>query len=142
MVNSETTLGSNLKTRALFIISRMFMCLVLLLVLDEAHAQSRGAGTGTGNPLAGQNTPPLAADSEEITSKVICNVVRFVRGIGLPIMTGVIVGSSIMAIFGRMAWPAIAALIVFTAIFFGAEKMITKFAAGVSNAQSHNCDTV
>ncbi len=34
-----------------------------------------------------------------------------------------ILGSSIMAIFGKLAWPAIVMLVVFTAIFFGAGKL-------------------
>ncbi|KAA8473271.1 TrbC/VirB2 family protein, partial [Anaplasma marginale] len=61
---------------------------------------------------------------------------------GLPIMTGVILGSSIMAIFGKLAWPAIVMLVVFTAIFFGAGKLMAKFAAGVStegDAKSFDC---
>lgn len=114
-----------LKKRAFFLISRMFIFLVLLLVLDEAHAED-----DAGNPAAGAGVNN-AATTGDTPSKVICNVVKFVRGIGLPIMTGVIVGSSIMAIFGRLAWPAIAALVVFTAIFFGADKVIGKFAEGV-----------
>ncbi|KAB0451178.1 TrbC/VirB2 family protein, partial [Anaplasma marginale] len=48
------------------------------------------------------------------------------------IMTGVILGSSIMAIFGKLAWPAIVMLVVFTAIFFGAGKLMAKFAKGLS----------
>ncbi|KJZ99170.1 trbC/VIRB2 family protein [Anaplasma phagocytophilum str. CR1007] len=59
-------------------------------------------------------------------------------------MTGVILGSSVMAIFGRLAWPAIAMLIVFTAIFFGSSKIIGKFAKGVGelNANDFDCKTV
>ncbi|AHX04239.1 TrbC/VirB2 family protein [Ehrlichia japonica] len=66
-------------------------------------------------------------------SKVICNVIVFVQKLGLPIMTGVILGSSIMAIFGRLPWPAIVMLVVFTAIFFGAGKLVSKFVSGVNN---------
>ena len=65
---------------------------------------------------------------------VICNVVVFVQKLGLPIMTGVILGSSIMAIFGRLPWPAIVMLVVFTAIFFGAGKLIGKFAGGINGS--------
>ncbi|ABD44905.1 conserved hypothetical protein [Ehrlichia chaffeensis str. Arkansas] len=71
-------------------------------------------------------------DSDDV-SKVICNVIQFVQKLGLPIMTGVILGSSIMAIFGKLPWPAIVMLVVFTAIFFGAGKLITKFVEGVNN---------
>ena len=73
------------------------------------------------------------ATADDTATKVICNVIVFVQKLGLPIMTGVILGSSIMAIFGRLAWPAIVMLVVFTAIFFGAGKLMAKFAAGLSN---------
>ncbi|SBO14582.1 TrbC/VIRB2 family protein [Anaplasma phagocytophilum] len=82
----------------------------------------------------------LADDQKGDTSKVICNVVLFVQKLGLPIMTGVILGSSVMAIFGRLAWPAIAMLIVFTAIFFGSSKIIGKFAKGVGDLKADNFD--
>ncbi|WP_433846607.1 TrbC/VirB2 family protein [Anaplasma phagocytophilum] len=95
-------------------------------------------------------TAGASADSQneehkkEDTSKVICNVVTFAQKLGLPIMTGVILGSSVMAIFGRLAWPAIAMLIVFTAIFFGSSKIISKFANGVGEikADGFDCKTV
>ncbi|KJV69489.1 trbC/VIRB2 family protein [Candidatus Neoehrlichia lotoris str. RAC413] len=87
--------------------------------------------------VANANT---AKDSETVTQQVICNVILFVQKLGLPIMTGVIVGSSIMAIFGRLAWPAIVMLVVFTAIFFGAAKLINKFAAGIGiEAENFEC---
>ncbi|KJV63418.1 MULTISPECIES: TrbC/VirB2 family protein [Ehrlichia] len=83
------------------------------------------------------------ADNDTVT-KVICNVVVFVQKLGLPIMTGVILGSSIMAIFGRLPWPAIVMLVVFTAIFFGAGKLISKFAGGIADlsADKFDCGTI
>ncbi|ACZ49198.1 type IV secretion system protein VirB2 [Anaplasma centrale str. Israel] len=83
-----------------------------------------------GVPAAGAETAGTEAD--DTATVVICNVIRFVQKLGLPIMTGVILGSSIMAIFGKLAWPAIVMLVVFTAIFFGAGKLMAKFAAGLS----------
>ncbi|WP_410517985.1 TrbC/VirB2 family protein [Candidatus Neoehrlichia procyonis] len=81
-------------------------------------------------------------DASQVAEKVICNVILFVQKLGLPIMTGVILGSSIMAIFGRLAWPAIVMLVVFTAIFFGAAKLINKFAAGINmGAETFDCNT-
>ncbi|WP_049756248.1 TrbC/VirB2 family protein [Anaplasma centrale] len=84
------------------------------------------------------------AEADDTATKVICNVIGFVQKLGLPIMTGVILGSSIMAIFGKLAWPAIVMLVVFTAIFFGAGKLMAKFAAGLNsdgvNAQSFKCE--
>ncbi|WP_158406937.1 TrbC/VirB2 family protein [Ehrlichia ruminantium] len=80
--------------------------------------------------------------SDDTVTTVICNVIGFVQKLGLPIMTGVILGSSIMAIFGKLPWPAIVMLVVFTAIFFGAGKLMTKFAkgAGVTGATNGNED--
>ncbi|SBO15014.1 TrbC/VIRB2 family protein [Anaplasma phagocytophilum] len=89
---------------------------------------------------AGASADSPSADHKGDTSKVICNVVLFAQKLGLPIMTGVILGSSVMAIFGRLAWPAIAMLIVFTAIFFGSSKIISKFANGVGDLKADNFD--
>ncbi|ABD44393.1 type IV secretion system protein VirB2-2 [Anaplasma phagocytophilum] len=97
--------------------------------------------------LVGFGTSAFASTtgSDDVAAKVICNVVVFVQRLGLPIMTGVILGASIMAIFGKLAWAAIVMLVVFTAIFFGAGKLIQKFAAGVGsdiiggNAESFEC---
>ena len=38
-------------------------------------------------------------------------------------ITVVIIGAALLAIFGRMPWPALVALGVFTAVFFGAPKV-------------------
>ncbi|WP_272899038.1 TrbC/VirB2 family protein [Anaplasma platys] len=79
------------------------------------------------------NASAKSNESDDVAAKVICNVVVFVQRLGLPIMTGVILGASIMAIFGKMAWASIVVLVVFTAIFFGAGKLMQKFAAGLNN---------
>nr|WP_230957234.1 TrbC/VirB2 family protein [Ehrlichia ruminantium] len=78
------------------------------------------------------------ASNDDTVTRVICNVIGFVQKLGLPIMTGVILGSSIMAIFGKLPWPAIVMLVVFTAIFFGAGKLMHKFASGVGVANNGN----
>nr|WP_143485406.1 TrbC/VirB2 family protein [Ehrlichia chaffeensis] len=79
-------------------------------------------------------------DNSDDVSRVICNVIQFVQKLGLPIMTGVILGSSIMAIFGRLPWPAIVMLVVFTAIFFGAGKLVSKFVSGINNNMTSGAD--
>ncbi|AGR80286.1 type IV secretion system protein VirB2-7 [Anaplasma phagocytophilum] len=106
-----------------FFTSTVGMFLLLLLC---SHGIASAAAAGT--------------DHNGVTAKVICNVVLFVQKLGLPIMTGVILGSSVMAIFGRLAWPAIAMLIVFTAIFFGSSKIIGKFAQGVGEWEAEKFD--
>ncbi|PLC08301.1 hypothetical protein DOS86_04985 [Anaplasma marginale] len=92
-------------------------------------------------------TSTTGTEADDTATRVICNVIGFVQKLGLPIMTGVILGSSIMAIFGKLAWPAIVMLVVFTAIFFGAGKLMAKFAAGLSGdgmdkAENFDCATV
>ncbi|ACM48952.1 ORF X [Anaplasma marginale str. Florida] len=109
-----------------------FLLIAVVLALGILHGVPAGANT--------QNNQ--AAKDDDTATVVICNVIRFVQKLGLPIMTGVILGSSIMAIFGKLAWPAIVMLVVFTAIFFGAGKLMAKFAAGVStegDAKSFDC---
>ncbi|AHC39547.1 TrbC/VirB2 family protein [Ehrlichia muris] len=91
-------------------------------------------------PLGFSSVAAQAATEQDDISKVICNVIVFVQKLGLPIMTGVILGSSIMAIFGRLPWPAIVMLVVFTAIFFGAGKLVSKFVNGINNTMTTGTD--
>ncbi|AXW84642.1 hypothetical protein BKM88_00245 [Anaplasma marginale] len=100
-----------------------FLLIAVVLALGILHGVPAGAET---------------AKDDDTATVVICNVIRFVQKLGLPIMTGVILGSSIMAIFGKLAWPAIVMLVVFTAIFFGAGKLMAKFAAGLSGEGMEN----
>ncbi|BFD46974.1 MULTISPECIES: TrbC/VirB2 family protein [unclassified Wolbachia] len=75
-----------------------------------------------------------AADPDmDDTTKVICNIIGYVWGIGGPLMTVVIIGAALLAIFGRMPWPALFALGVFCAVFFGAKTIITKIMPNVSD---------
>lgn len=109
----------------------MVLLAVLTLSLKDAYAGN--------TPSSGATT-----DTDGDVTRVICNVIQFVQKIGVPIMTGVILGSSIMAIFGRLAWPAIVVLVAFTGIFFGASKVMQKFAnniGSVSVVDSDVCST-
>ncbi|RZB12679.1 hypothetical protein DRF75_02975 [Ehrlichia minasensis] len=90
-------------------------------------------------PLAFASANAKSTEQDEV-SKVICNVILFVQRLGLAIMTGVILGSSIMAIFGKLPCPAIVMLVVFTAIFFGAGKLVSKFVNGVNNNLTSGSD--
>ncbi len=49
-------------------------------------------------------------------------------------ITVVIIGAALLAIFGRMPWPALFALGAFTAVFFGAPKIVTAIAPGTVQA--------
>ncbi len=90
-----------------------FLLIAVVLALGILH----------GVPAGASKSSEGAQTADDTATIVICNVIRFVQKLGLPIMTGVILGSSIMAIFGKLAWPAIVMLVVFTAIFFGAGKL-------------------
>ncbi|KAB0451955.1 TrbC/VirB2 family protein [Anaplasma marginale] len=104
-----------------------FLLIAVVLALGILHGVPAGADT-------------TGTEADDTATVVICNVIRFVQKLGLPIMTGVILGSSIMAIFGKLAWPAIVMLVVFTAIFFGAGKLMAKFAAGLSGEGVKDAD--
>ncbi|MBR9983871.1 MAG: TrbC/VirB2 family protein [Wolbachia endosymbiont of Homalodisca vitripennis] len=60
----------------------------------------------------------------DATSGVVCKIVGYVQGLGGPMITIVIIGAALLAIFGRMPWPALFALGAFTAVFFGAPKIV------------------
>ncbi|RDD34451.1 TrbC/VIRB2 family protein [Wolbachia endosymbiont of Cylisticus convexus] len=65
------------------------------------------------------------ANADE-TSTVICKIVNYIHGLGGPMITIVIIGAALLAIFGRMPWPALFALGAFTAVFFGAPVVVSK----------------
>ncbi len=67
---------------------------------------------------------------------IICNIIGYVWGIGGPLMTVVIIGAALLAIFGRMPWPALFALGVFCAVFFGAKTIVTKVMGGIGGNTS------
>ncbi|MDX5507944.1 MAG: TrbC/VirB2 family protein [Wolbachia endosymbiont of Hylaeus sinuatus] len=73
--------------------------------------------------------PPTSTtfvDTEDTTSSVICKIIGYTHGIGGPMITIVIIGAALLAIFGRMPWPALFALGAFTAVFFGAPVVVSK----------------
>ncbi|NSM56504.1 TrbC/VirB2 family protein [Wolbachia endosymbiont of Atemnus politus] len=76
--------------------------------------------------FSGYPTSSGASDSMDSTAEVICNIIGYVWGIGGPLMTVVIIGASLLAIFGRMPWPALFALGMFCGVFFGAKTIIMK----------------
>ncbi len=63
------------------------------------------------------------ANADE-TSAVICKIVNYTHSLGGPMITIVIIGAALLAIFGRMPWPALFALGAFTAVFFGAPAIV------------------
>ncbi|WP_341816986.1 TrbC/VirB2 family protein [Wolbachia endosymbiont (group A) of Agelastica alni] len=73
----------------------------------------------------------------DATSAVICKIMGYAHGIGGPMITIVIIGAALLAIFGRMPWPALFALGAFTAVFFGAPAVVSKIAPGTAS----KCET-
>ena len=67
-----------------------------------------------------------AAVTDDVTSNTICKIVGYSHSIGGPLITIVIIGAALLAIFGRMPWPALFALGAFTAVFFGAPAVVSK----------------
>lgn len=72
--------------------------------------------------------------SADDASTVICKIVDYTHTLGGPMITIVIIGAALLAIFGRMPWPALFALGAFTAVFFGAPKIVSVIAPGVAEA--------
>ncbi|WCR58381.1 TrbC/VirB2 family protein [Wolbachia endosymbiont of Ctenocephalides felis wCfeJ] len=99
-------------------IGKVFSVFLLVLLISFSHMSS------------------AAADDLDATTKVICNIIKYVWGIGGPLMTIVIIGAALLAIFGRMPWPALFALGVFCAVFFGAKAIVTRLISGIGGAGS------
>lgn len=95
---------------------KKFLLLVALIFSFSFDADA-AAGKQQGK---GQDKSIEADD----TSHTICKIVNYVHGIGGPMMTIVIIGAALLAIFGRMPWPALFALGAFTAVFFGAPAIV------------------
>ncbi|MDR0288523.1 MAG: TrbC/VirB2 family protein [Rickettsiales bacterium] len=57
---------------------------------------------------------------------VMCNAIRYIHSMGGPMFTVVIIGASLLAIFGRMPWPALFSLGVFVAVFFGGPQIVNR----------------
>ncbi|MGL9717920.1 MAG: TrbC/VirB2 family protein [Wolbachia sp.] len=68
------------------------------------------------------------ANALDATSAVICSIINYTQGLGGPMITIVIIGAALLAIFGRMPWPALFALGAFTAVFFGAPAVLKAIA--------------
>ncbi|MCA4775223.1 TrbC/VirB2 family protein [Wolbachia endosymbiont of Mansonella ozzardi] len=98
------------------------LCLVLFLSGDSDASSVGSAGIN------------------DTTAQVICNIIGYVWGIGGPLMTVVIIGASLLAIFGRMPWPALFALGIFCGVFFGAKTIIMKVIPNVNDEVKKTLD--
>ncbi|WP_168464910.1 TrbC/VirB2 family protein [Wolbachia endosymbiont of Ctenocephalides felis wCfeT] len=81
---------------------------------------------------ADPNTQPSGTAMDDTTT-VICNIIKYIWGIGGPLMTVVFIGAALLAIFGRMPWPALFALGMFCGVFFGAKAIIMKVMPNISS---------
>ncbi|WP_265027574.1 TrbC/VirB2 family protein [Wolbachia endosymbiont (group B) of Chorthippus parallelus] len=100
-------------------IRKVFCILLIVLFISFSHAGSANTNTDT-----------------DTTAQVICNIIGYVWGIGGPLMTVVIIGAALLAIFGRMPWPALFALGVFCAVFFGAKTIVIKVMGGINSTNA------
>ncbi|WP_265026158.1 TrbC/VirB2 family protein [Wolbachia endosymbiont (group A) of Bibio marci] len=95
--------------------------LLVALILSFAFDANAANPPATGNKFV---------DTSDTTSSVICKIIGYTHGIGGPMITIVIIGAALLAIFGRMPWPALFALGAFTAVFFGAPVVVSKITPG------------
>lgn len=79
---------------------------------------------------AGASPATQGSTTADPTSTSICKIVNYIQSLGGPMITIVIIGAALLAIFGRMPWPALFALGAFTAVFFGAPKIVEVIAPG------------
>ncbi|NSM56324.1 TrbC/VirB2 family protein [Wolbachia endosymbiont of Atemnus politus] len=79
------------------------------------------------------------ANDLDATSAVICKIMGYTHGLGGPMITIVIIGAALLAIFGRMPWPALFALGAFTAVFFGAPAVVSQIAPNTAS-KCETCD--
>ncbi|MDG7056172.1 MAG: TrbC/VirB2 family protein [Wolbachia endosymbiont of Meromenopon meropis] len=98
-----------------FITKKFFNALYAILIVSGYPISSNGSDA-----------------TMDSTTEVICNIIGYVWGIGGPLMTVVIIGASLLAIFGRMPWPALFALGMFCGVFFGAKTIIMKVIPNIS----------
>ncbi|MFP3036032.1 MAG: TrbC/VirB2 family protein [Wolbachia sp.] len=75
----------------------------------------------------------------DVTSQVICKIVNYTHSLGGPMITIVIIGAALLAIFGRMPWPALFALGAFTAVFFGAPAVVTAITGKATTCTPKGC---
>ncbi|WCR59776.1 MAG: hypothetical protein PG978_001224 [Wolbachia endosymbiont of Ctenocephalides felis wCfeF] len=75
----------------------------------------------------------------DATSGVICKIVNYTHSLGGPMITIVIIGAALLAIFGRMPWPALFALGAFTAVFFGAPAVVTAITGKATTCTQAGC---
>ncbi|MDG7053334.1 MAG: TrbC/VirB2 family protein [Wolbachia endosymbiont of Alcedoecus sp.] len=87
----------------------LLVALILSLIFDTAFA---------------------AGPEDDKTTDTICKIVGYTHDLGGPMITIVIIGAALLAIFGRMPWPALFALGAFTAVFFGAPVVVSKIIPG------------
>ena len=120
------------RTRCTKIIQTLFMSLVLLLILDDTNAVGTAVYGAQDLVQAETSSDNPVISSGSVTRSVTCNVIEFMQKLCTPVMTGVIVGSGIMTVFGRLSWSAIAVVIVCTTLFFGAGE-------GIAEISVHRC---
>ncbi|WP_333023449.1 TrbC/VirB2 family protein [Wolbachia endosymbiont of Pentidionis agamae] len=104
---------------------RFYKFVFLFLVLSFSFNSYAAENEDVVNQQAGKVTAKGSVE-KDLTREVICKTINYIHSIGGPLMTVVIIGSSILAIFGRMAWPALVALVIFCGVFFGAATVVDK----------------
>ncbi|MBV0899164.1 MAG: TrbC/VirB2 family protein [Wolbachia endosymbiont of Fragariocoptes setiger] len=104
-----------------------FLILLFSIFLYTAEVNAKGENKNNNNV------------TDDVTSNTICNIIMYVWQIGGPLMTVVIIGAALLAIFGRMPWPALVALGVFCAVFFGATAVVDKLIPTDGKAMNSKC---
>uniref|UniRef100_A0A2S2R917 TrbC/VirB2 family protein n=1 Tax=Sipha flava TaxID=143950 RepID=A0A2S2R917_9HEMI len=105
---------------------KFFNILVVVLLLSFSTVASAASGDS-------------AETTGDATADVICNIIGYIWAIGGPVMTVVIIGAALLAIFGRMPWPALVALGIFCGVFFGAKAIVEKIVPASNKQMLDKC---
>lgn len=103
---------------------------LLLVVLALSFAFDANAN---GSPFSPPDSTFFKSEVTDEPEWMMCHMVYYLHRIGGPIITLVIIGASLLSIFGRMPWPVLFALGIFTAVFFGASAILQSIVPGTRN---------
>ncbi|WP_168464319.1 TrbC/VirB2 family protein [Wolbachia endosymbiont of Ctenocephalides felis wCfeT] len=104
-------------------IKKILSIFFIILLITFPHIGSSANGSGnTGNTGNQGNT----------IAQIICNVISYIHGIGVPLITVTMIVMVLLMMFGKMAWPALVAFMLCTGVFFSAATLISKLAPGMS----------
>ncbi|WCR53555.1 MAG: hypothetical protein PG981_000577 [Wolbachia endosymbiont of Ctenocephalides orientis wCori] len=113
---------------------KKFLLLVVLALFFAFDANANGS------PFSPPDSTFYKSKVTDETEWVMCHMIYYLHNIGGPIITLVIIGASLLSIFGGMSWPVLFALGTFTTVFFGASTILQSIVPGTHKCGAENWD--